>query len=1130
MRGGAGPALVAAGVLAGVLAGPGLPAPQPRRAGPPARKPGLPAAKPVRPAAAMPPTAAPGPSREAEEFFEKRVRPVLVEQCYSCHSSRLKAPMAGLRVDGLAHLLRGGERGPALVPGKPETSLLIRALAHREPRLAMPPKGRLPEEQINALTEWVRMGAPWPAEASAARPAPAAPPGGVNVAAGRRHWAFQPLRPVPVPAVRNTAWPRTPEDAFILARLEARGLAPAPPAERRTWLRRVTYDLTGLPPTPDELHSFLTDTAPGAYERVVDRLLASPRYGERWARHWLDLVRYAETDGHEFDFEKPGAWRYRDYVIRALNEDVPYHRFVMEHLAGDVLPQPRLRPDPESGVVVNESLLGTAHYWLGEGKHSPVDLLVDEAERVENQVDVFGKAFLGLTLQCARCHDHKFDPLTQKDYTALAGYFKSARYAVSDAADPAPSRTRAAALETLDTRLQQPLARGLAEAEPVRDFAALLLAAAAPPGDEAARVRWEYLRERAAKEPADPLHPWAVLSGKRGEQFVAARARLLETLRARATASGAPPGEVLQPLAAGYPGWYVSGPAFGSGPVVRPGLTATAGGGLRAVRMGSADSGRHTERMLGALRSRNFTVQRRYVLVRASGRQGRINLILDGFQRIRYPIYGGLTVAVDSPTPRWHAIDAGKWLGHRAYLELLDAGPGYLAVDDVRVADALPAGEPPLPEVLALLGEAESETPEGLARGYGRIVEEAAGAWVRAAGANSADAPGLLQWLLGSGFLTAGTPAARACGLDTDPGAAALLRQRLEAEEAVPQPVVVMAAAEGSGHDDRLHLRGSVQHLGPTVPRRLPEVWEPGQVPAPPQNATGRLELARRLVERGGPLLARVVVNRVWQHHFGEGLVRTPDDFGTRGERPTHPELLEYVAERFVREGWSLKKLHRRLVLSSTYRLASRGAGAAGARAEAVDPQNRLLHRAHLRRLEAEAIRDGMLAVSGRLDSRMYGPGVLPHLTPYMEGRGRPEHSGPLDGAGRRSIYLNIRRNFLPPLFLAFDYPIPFSTMGKRSVSTVPAQALALMNNPFVVQQAGVWARKVLAGPGKSAEERVRGMYLEAYARPPTAGELAEALAFLEEVGREYGSLEEPRAWAELAHVLFNVKEFIFIH
>ncbi len=377
------------------------------------------------------------PDGAAVEFFENEVRPLLATRCQGCHGQEKQK--GGLRLDSRTSVLAGGDSGPAVVPGKPGESLLVEAINYGD-QVQMPPKSKLRPAEVATLTRWVASGAPWPIEERKTPSGPVAP--GRPWPERENHWSFRPVRRPEPPDVKHKGWPRGPIDHFLLAALESRGLKPAADADRRTWIRRVTFDLIGLPPRPEEVDAFVADGSSDAFEKVVDRLLGSPHYGECWARHWLDLVRYAETSGHEFDYDIPDAWRYRDYVIRALNSDVPYDRFVVEHVAGDLLPEPRRHPVDGT----NESILATAFYFLGEGTHSPVDLRDEEAGRIDGQIDTLGKAFLGLTLACARCHDHKFDAIRTKDYYALSGYLKSSRlqHAFLD-----PPGSNAAAVEEL---------------------------------------------------------------------------------------------------------------------------------------------------------------------------------------------------------------------------------------------------------------------------------------------------------------------------------------------------------------------------------------------------------------------------------------------------------------------------------------------------------------------------------------------------------------------------------------------------------------------------------------------------------------------------------------------------------
>lgn len=1010
------------------------------------------------------------------EYFEKKIRPLLAEHCQQCHSTQTKQ-RGGLTLDSRAAVLKGGDNGPAIVPGAPEKSRLIQAIGYKDVDLRMPPKGKLNDAQIADLTAWVKMGSPWPGDA----PPQVIVKGTFNLEERKKHWAWQPMKRTSPPGVKRTDWTRSPIDRFILARLEAAQLSPAAPADKRTLLRRVTYDLIGLPPTPAEIDAFLADESPLAFERVVERLLASPHYGERWGRHWLDLMRYAETQGHEFDFEMPLAHLYRDYVVRALNADLPYDQFVIEHVAGDLLPKPRRHP--VQGF--NESIIGTGFWSLHEGKHSPVDVRLEEAERIDNQIDVLCKAFLGLTVSCARCHDHKFDAIPTRDYYALAGYLRSSRPQKAFIDDPEARKARLQPLLAL-----QQEARALAVPASIRILEG-----------QTERLARQFLGERPTpQETTKRLKTLALTSGRPESAIV------FEDFGAET-----------------YRDWFVTGEAFG----IRPSGTSDTilqvsdrGPVQRLVGPGIAHSALLSQRLQGVIRSRSFRIEKPRIFYRAAGKSAQINLIVDGFQLIRNPIYGGLTIGINTKDDafQWFAMDVSMWLGHSAYVEILDDGPGYVAVDQIVFADDRSPADAPNALLTRELGKLEGEAA---VRRCQEVFHEIVGQW-RNDGLKSASESGeritILNWLLQN----AAAPPERADLAKVT----ALLEQFLKLESSLPEPLRAMALADGTGEDERVFIRGSHRNLGAVAPRRFLEAVAGPEQPAPSQGS-GRLELARRMVEPSNPLVARVLVNRIWQHHFGEGLVRSVDNFGVLGELPSHPELLDFLATEFIRRGWSIKEMHRLLVLSSTYQMASL---ADDAGAEERDPQNRLLHRMPIRRLEAETIRDAILSVSGRLDQKLYGPSVMPHLTPFMSGRGRPGGSGPLDGAGRRSLYVNVRRNFLTPMFLAFDYPIPFTTMGRRSVSNVPAQALTLMNNPFVLQQAELWAKRVLAEDRLMPRERVQRLYVSAFGRPPTDAELADALAFLDEQAKQHGPAGEARAWTDLCHVLINVKEFIFIN
>ncbi|AMV36868.1 PSD1 and planctomycete cytochrome C domain-containing protein [Planctomyces sp. SH-PL62] len=981
-------------------------------------------------AAAEEPVASGDPA--AVEFFEKQVRPIFVERCVGCHGPEKQK--GDLRLDSRAAVLDGGTLGPAVEPGDPDSSLLVDAIRYGD--LKMPPKSKLPPEEIEILAQWVARGAPWGVEAE---PTASAGPrtgldGSPEFSRRAEFWSFQPIRAVEPPAIEGPRadWVRSPIDRFLLAAMAGRGLEPAGEADRQTLIRRLTFDLIGLPPTPQEVSAFVADEHPGAYERLVDRLLASPQYGERWGRHWLDLVRFAETAGHEFDYDLLNAWQYRDYVVRAFNRDLPYDEFVVEQIAGDLLATPRR--DPVDGS--NESVRGTGFYWLGEGVHSPLDVRDEGVRRVDNQIDVLSKTFMGLTVSCARCHDHKFDPISARDYYALAGFLRGTRHQQA----------------FLDSHIRiDPIVADLkARKESLADL----------------------LDEAAARLPVD-------------------RKDAIEALLGPGPAIPTPDGDFPPGRLAA---WRASGDAFeiaNEARGFRVDLREEAPR-LVAAHAGSLHSGLVSDRLQGVVRSPTFTIRKPFLQVLASGSGGRFNIVIDGFEKVRDPIYGGLTRGVDAKGgPSWMGFDVRTWLGHRAYIEACDGataeftgatarpvdGRGWLAILAVREADepGAPAPPPPAPATIAV----------------DDLIRE-------------------LQ--------TGDSPLASRL--------AAALSEYREIESRVPDPILAPAAVDGDGEDEFVMLRGNSRTLGEAVPRRVLAVLG-GAAPSPSTSGSGRLDLAYALVDvRTNPLTPRVLVNRIWKQHFGEGLVRSPDDFGVMGQAPTHPELLDWLASEFVRRGWSIKAMHRLILGSAAYRMASR----ATPDADRIDPTNALLHRMNVRRLEAEAVRDALLAVSGRLDRRVGGPSVAPHLSPFMEGRGRPATSGPLDGQGRRSLYLQVRRNFLNPMFQVFDAPVPFSTIGRRHASNVPAQALTLLNDPLVLELADAWAGRLLAEVGADQDDvgRIERLYREAFGRAPTVEEITRCSAYLE--ARKGVEPSSPRAvWADLGHALFNVKEFVYV-
>jgi hypothetical protein len=1103
-------------------------------------------------------------SSEGIEFFEKKIRPVLVERCYKCHSATSEKLKGGLRLDSLQGLLKGGDTRPAIVPGDPEKSLLVEAIRYQNPDLQMPPKLKLPDATVSDFVEWIKLGAPWPEEIAQAGPAKVP----VFDLQKRReeHWSWKPIQPVKPPEVRQSAWTATAVDRFILAKLEENGLNPAPPADQRTLVRRLSFDLTGLPPTPAEVEAFVSGTDSRAYEKLVDRLLAAPQFGERWARHWLDLVRYSETLGHEFDYPNFNAWRYRDYVIRAFNLDLPYNQFVMEQVAGDLLKEPRL--NPSEGF--NESAIGTGFFWLGQRLHSPVDVRQEQAEIVDNQIDVTAKTFLGLTVACARCHDHKFDAISTKDYYSLFGVMDGSRYTQRSIDPPETLAPKVDSLKVLKNRLRPLLAEvwlqqasnlapylvAAAQAgsgEAAGDSSNRLAAASDLRLDAATLGSWgRALQDKAISQPGHPMFAWSKLApiGARAESADSQR-EWRETLRELAksvpAAASDDGSEVFADFSGqDFAGWFPEDEAFGASPS-RVG-DFVVGDGQRPVRAllarPAANSASVSRRCEGVLRSPTFTIRQRYAHLLVAGSMSRLNIRVDNFTMIREPIYGGLKQLLEDESPHWITVDLDTWKGHRAYIELDDlvtpdpsdeadkkfGEMGYVTLSRVVFSDkAVPLGSVQTGQLISGAELARAESPEQLAALYQAATVSAIKAW-SSNEVDSANGPAQiawLDWLVRNSLLTGAggnDPAAQQLSLT--------LAEFQKIERSIPERRRALAMVDGTGVDENVFIRGSHKTLGEVVPRRFLEALG-GSNQTRFTRGSGRLELAQCLVDPANPFLARVMVNRVWHHLFGRGIVPTTDDFGFLGQRPSNPELLDWLANWFRTEGnWSTKKLIRLLVNSSTYRMSSKLDDRV---AEEKDPGNVLLHRMPVRRLEGEAIRDAILAVSGRLDHEMFGPPVPVHLTEFMDGRGRPARSGPLDGAGRRSIYLEVRRNFPAPMMRTFDSPVPFTTIGTRTASSVPAQSLILMNDPFVIGQARIWARSVLSDPAASAEQRIRDMYQEIFCRPPDSRELADALAFLDRQGEAYALAPARRAgdeklWADLGHVLMNVKEFVFLN
>ena len=1055
------------------------------------------------------------------EHFERYIRPLLAEKCYACHSSGTMA-MGELRLDSKETLLQGGTRGPAITPGDPSSSLLVKAVSYASIDLKMPPAGKLSDHEIANLEAWIRMGAPDPRSATL----PEVEQDGIDLTEGREFWSFRPVTEPPLPEALNTSWVRTDVDRFVLARLEAEGLNAPAHTDRRTLLRRVTFDLTGLPPTPAEVEAFLADDATGAYRRVVERLLGSPHYGERWGRHWLDLVRWAETNGHEFDNNKLDAWRFRDYVIESFNTDLPYNRFLQEQIAGDLMP-PRLSADGTHYV----NPIASGMYWLWEVLNSPTDSVKARADQIDNQIDVLTKATQGLTVACARCHDHKFDPIPTADYYSLFGILGSTH--MSETCIDSPART--SEIRVVDQEIGEvndQIAALLLDARvrATEGLAERLIAGTEEEGSDDPEGLASELAYAAA-EPSHPLYPFVKISQALAADGTREFGEVMAGMRREmaAWAAKADRGhslwsergdEVFEDFEDGFGKWTVNGAGFGDGPVQAVPPSQRLGG--RWGQSVAASSGSGSDALVGMLITEKFRMPARYVHVRLAGPQ--YDRRLKEQAPVRFTVIAdehksGHAMPDGSGRLRWHTIAMTKERGRICSIEIVDRDrTGSIAVDQI-VFSSTPE-PPPIAgsvnvRILDLLADESIRSLPDLALAYETVARDLS------AGSLSTEDDALLAGILGH------TKLEQAADLFDDSELrhySELKSRRDQLEQAVPPSIFAMSSQDWQPADSRIHVRGNHKNLGDVAPRQFLQAIA-GTEQTPFHNGSGRLELAKWVASEKNPLTARVMANRVWHHHFGRGIVASPDNFGRMGEEPTHPALLDFLAQTFMESGWSVKDLHREIVLSSTYRASSDPSE----KAKIADPSNRLLSHFPVRRLEAEAIRDSLLAVSGALDLSVGGPGVVPHISEYQDGRGKPE-SGPLDGLGRRSIYLQVRRNFLPPLFLAFDYPLPISTEGRRGVSAVASQALLMLNNEFVNGQAELWAKRTLEAHD-GTDKRIEDMYLRAYGRPPVEAEISEIEGFLASQAqlRDSSGLDDPTIWADLAHAVLNTAEFLFV-
>ncbi|WP_437193208.1 PSD1 and planctomycete cytochrome C domain-containing protein [Planctomicrobium sp. SH527] len=1069
---------------------------------------------------------------EKTVHFEKQIRPLLVKYCFDCHSEKAKRLEGDLYLDSSAGLMKGGGSGASVIAGNPDASPLIQAIRYET--YEMPPRGKLPAAEIQILEDWVQDGAFWPKETDKT----SLPTGEFDWKRRKaEHWSWQPVKNVTPPAVKNTSWPANPIDQFILARLETEGLTPAPPAAKEIWLRRVYFDLIGLPPLPEALTAFLDDTSAEAESKVVDALLASPRYGEKWARHWMDLVRYAETYGNEFDYPIHGASHYRDYLIRAFNTDVPYDQMLREHVAGDLLENSRLNPDDQT----NESVIATGFWFLGEAVHSPTDVRSDLSTRVENQIDVFSRAFLGLSVACDRCHDHKFDAISKEDYYALYGILNSS-HRDQFWQDPHEKIAKAtvdleAKCSALLSRLQQSLQQeSEAEVTVFKQYLSataeilsqnlsgdavqvIVLSTAEKQRLDAKKLQqWvTAFQDEELKSPSHPLYAVKFLLASSNYEMARQQLQKADLERQKQVDASRQTSLLIGDFTtAGDRDWKTSGPAFALKQDAGLSLNLAASE-MQFEVSGVRSSGALSPKLHGTIRSPVFTLTHSRVHTRMRGKNVSVRLVIENYFMDQFTgLLFGDTRKINVDTQgewKWisQAGDIGNHRGRRAYLEISDHGDGWVEIDSVWLSSEGPPTLPTSRFSQELIQSSELNSQQAL---VADCAEKWTGLLADAGRKNqSSESIQILNWLLKHQLIA---------GIDSFRSEHEQLRQTATS---IPSPQAVMAMVDGSPVDEPVHIRGSDSKFGDDVARRFLTAISGEDQPVI-LDGSGRRQLAEQLTNANNPFLSRIIANRLWHHLFGRGLVASVDDFGVMGQAPSHPELLDWLARDHAVNGYSIKKSIRQIVLSRTYRMASYGGDPT---ADERDPENILLHRMSIRKLSAESLRDAILQTSGRLDVTMYGPSVPQHYTQFMQGRGRPQGNGPLDGAGRRTVYLEVRRNFLNPFLLTFDMPSPFSCMGRRATSNIPAQSLAMMNDPFVVEQAKLWAQTVTAATD-DVDERLNMIFLRAYSREPGDIERQAAKEFLKAQSDAYGTDQSDiQVWSDLCHMMFNRKEFLFI-
>jgi Protein of unknown function (DUF1553)/Protein of unknown function (DUF1549)/Planctomycete cytochrome C len=968
------------------------------------------------------------------EFFEREVRPILVGTCLRCHGPDKHE--GGLRLDSREAILKGGESGPAMMPKEVDASRIVKAIRYDSDELKMPPSSKMPDKEIAAITEWIRRGAPWPESSGARLTVP--------------HWAFQPVKPVALPEDPAS----NPIDKFVNVALRQHGLTPVGRADKITLIRRATFDLTGLPPNPDDVASFLADESPDAFARVVERLLASKHYGEKWGRHWLDVVRYADTAGETADFPAPHAWRYRNYVIDALNNDKPYDQFLREQLAGDILAQ-RLPPDAPREQYAE---LVTATGYLAISRRFGFDISKDQFLTIEDTIDTLGKSVLGMTLACARCHDHKYDPITAADYYGLYGIFESTRY-------PFP---------------------GCEKVKTPRDMVPLV-----PPA--------EFQRRLAElDEELNRVEREKVESDKRLAELIARPASV--------TINGEIPNGGSQEFSAGTGAESLARLTLKAGEILQLSILPKNGHGADSTRV---------ELEITEIGGKNQTWNVTRDMLAAANEQANPSTAPSNPKSVPSPqspvlITWSLFDLVPAPTPLTTFIrDAEKTKGLFVWRGAGDTPSAFVNSNDHEIkfiTVTLPPksfGLHPGPQG----GVAVAWTaPEDMTVRVNGLVTDADATGGDGIAWRLEQRPGIARELSESRVRTVARNEAK--------------QRRDSFEQTLDKAYAVL---EGDPHDAQLHHRGDPENRGDPVRRHFPASLGGHEIP--PDSGSGRLALAGWLASPTNPLTARVMVNRIWQHHFGTGLVSTPNDFGVRGTPPSHPELLDWLAGRFVADGWSLKQMHRLITSSDAYQRSS----VDEPQDFATDPSNVWLWKFSRRRLSAEELRDTILSVSGDLDPTPGGA----HPFPPESSWGFTQH-GPFLAVydhDKRSVYLMTQRIKRHPFLALFDGADSNTSTPDRFSTIVPTQALFFLNDPFVHTKSEHMAARLMSLPNDAA--RVDRTFRLMFSHAPTDEQLASAARFVADYTASLpnGSLEEKnrQAWAAYVRVLMSSNEFSFV-